>query len=257
MKKFMKAIAFVTVMCMALSTVAFAANSVPGTAEADKTFVVTVTEAGANDQVALMVVDAAKEDYDFSDPLYIDQKGATNGAVEFTAKIARDVDEVAVYVGYAANGANPAIKVGTVKLVQPITEVTIEKVDTKILQATEYENLIGAQQVGAGVAIKLDVEAPAGVTASKMIWAIRYEDETGAEKVKYTDSFDKINNLGIGGIVEGSVTLGLAFLNGFTREGEEINPVKITGVDVIFLFEGANNFRQEVFTNDADKKPEN
>ncbi len=243
MKKFMKAIAFVTVMCMALSTVAFA-HSVPQTANADKTFKVTVTDAGT-DQVALMVVEAANGNYDFSNPLYIDQQGANAGTAEFTAKIAKDVTAVDVYVGYASNPTpdNKAAYLGKVDLVQPITEVTIAKVDTEIIQS-----VAGEQQIGAGVAITFDVEAPKNVSATNMIWAIRYTED-GVEKVKYTEAFD-VTEYAIGTVLKSGVQLGLAFLNGFTREGEEIASVEITDVDVIFLFTDG----EEAFTNDADKK---
>jgi hypothetical protein len=47
MKKLMKAIAFATVMCMLLSTAAFAATPLVGNLKADYKFDVTVTTDGA------------------------------------------------------------------------------------------------------------------------------------------------------------------------------------------------------------------
>lgn len=237
MKKFMKAIAFVTVMCMALSTVAFAAGSVPTTTN-DKTFKVTVTEAGT-DQVALLVVEAGAGKT--GEPLYIDQQPAVDGKVEFTAKIAKDVAAVDVYVGYAGFAAEhkDAFEVGNVKLVKPITAVNIKKV------GTEFASADGKQQIGAGAAIKFNIEAPADVYAKKMIWAIRYKDENDVEQVKYTDAMD-VSRYGIGTLMTGSVELGLAFLNGFTVKGKEIiKEYEITDVDVIFMFSDD----EEILTN--------
>lgn len=243
MKKFMKAIAFVTVMCMALSTVAFAADNVPETADTDKTFIVNVTEAGANEQVALMVVEAG--DTNFNKPLYIDQKGVVNGTASFKAVLTNaSVDAVDVYVGYASKElVNEKVpKLGTVKLTQPVTEVTISNVETTIVSAQ------GQQQIGAGVAIKFDVEAPENTIATDMIWAIRYLDENGDEQVKYTDPF-KVDGYGIGKTLTKGIQLSLAFLNGFTVKGEvKIKEYEIKKVDAIFLFSDG----EEVLTNEDD-----
>lgn len=241
MKKFMKAIVFVTVMCMALSTVAFAAGSVSTTTAPEKIFKVTVTDAGS-DQVALYIVEAG--DPLTANPLYIDQMGAVDGEAEFTAVLTnKTVEAVDVYVGYATYAdlkAEP-LKVDTVKLVQPITEVTISKVDTDFVTAN------GVQQVGAGAALTVNVKAPNGISATDMIWAIRYMDGD-VERVKYTESFD-ISGLGLGTVLKGDVQLGLAFLNGFNREGEEIASVEITDVDAIFMFTGGHG---EKYTNADD-----
>jgi len=245
MKKFMKAIAFVTVMCLALSTVAFAAGSAE-LSETEKVLNITVTGAG-NDQVALVVT--ASDAADFSAPLYIDQKGAVDGTASFTAVLTNaDVDAVDVYVGYAtyADANAKPEKIGEdVAITNPITEVTISKVDTEFVTAD------GAQQVGAGAALELNVEAPEGVYATSMVWAIRYMDG-GVERVKYTEAFD-ISEYGLGTALTGSVKLGIAFLNGFNRAGEEIASVEITDVDAIFMFTGEHG---EKYTNadDADNK---
>ena len=245
MKKFMKAIAFVTVMCMALSTVAFAAGNAE-LGEVDKVLNISVTGAG-NDQVALVVVEAGAANLDA--PLFIDQKAAVDGAAAFTATLTNaDVDAVDIYVGYATYAATNTApeKIGeNVEIVNPITEVTITKVDTEIVQGTE--DLAGAQQLGAGVAITFDVEAPEDVYASQMIWAIRYTDDEGA-KVKYTEAFD-VSAYGIGTVLTEGIQLGLAFLNGFNRLGEEIDPVTITDVDAIFMFTGGHG---EKYTNAND-----
>ncbi len=237
MKKFMKAIAFVTVMCMALSTVAFAAGTVSTTTAPEKIFNVNVTEAGANAQVALMVV--AEGDTDFNKPLYINQQAAdASGNTTFRAVLTNaTVDAVDVYVGYATNVLDEngkAPKVGTVTLKEAITEVTVSRFTTKILQGTN--NLVAQEQTGAGVAVEFDVVAPDGVYATNMYWAIRYTDPAKPEegqKVRYSDKYD-VSDYGIGVALKSGVQLGLAFLNG--SKLNDINPVTIDSVDVIFLF---------------------
>lgn len=227
MKKFMKAIAFVTVMCMALSTVAFA-HQLPATAE-DKTFTVTVENAGS-DQVALMVVEAANGNYDFSNPLYIDQMGAENGTAEFTAKIAADVDAVDVYVGYASNNSDKAAYLGKVELVEAVTEITVIK--TKIAEVLMNEE--AEADYGTAFAFQFAITAPDGVFAQQMVWAITYKtDENGGTKTVYSDAVE-VDDYNLGGVLGGSVTLGVAFSNGSSVR--PIEYVDIVDVDAIFLF---------------------
>lgn len=241
MKKFMKAIAFVTVMCLALSTVAFAAGSAE-LSETEKVVNITVTGAD-DDQVALVVV--ASDATDLSDPLYIDQKAAVDGTAVFTAVLTNaEVEAVDVYVGYAtyaAAGNDEPEKIGDdVAITNPITEVTIVKTG-----ATITENVKAQEQTGNGVAIEFDVVAPDGVSATNMIWAIRYTDAED-DKVKYSQSFD-VAEYGIGTVLTEGIQLGLAFLNG--SDLNDIDPVTITGVDAIFLFTDG----EEVLTNVADE----
>lgn len=232
MKKFMKAIAFVTVMCMLLSTVAFANNV--GTVE-DKIFTVNVTEAGENEQVALMVVEQGKTD--FSDPLYINQQAAdASGATTFTAVLTNaTVDAVDVYVGYANNASGKALYVGTAILKEAITEVTVTKVEGSDVILKNVGQTEAKDQYGAGVAATFKVSAPDGVTATHMIWAIRYINAKGEADIKYAPVID-ITEYSLGGVIAHGteVQLGLAFLNGSDLNG--IVPLNITGVDAIFMF---------------------
>ncbi len=242
MKKFMKAIAFVTVMCLAFSTVAFAAGSAVLDEEAGKVLNITVTGAG-DDEVALVVVASDAEDYDFSNPLYVDQTASVDDTASFTAVLtnATDVDAVDIYVGYstyAATNARPE-KIGEDVSLKPITEVSIVKFASGFVQGDEFEY---EGQTGAGVWAELEVKAPKGVSASQMVWAIRY-NENGSEKVKYSDAIN-VSGYGIGSAMEGPVRFALSFLNG----SEEIASVEITKVDVIFLFTDG----EEVLTNEAD-----
>lgn len=252
MKKFMKAIAFVTVMCMALSTVAFAENSVPETA-ADKTFIVTVEEAGANEQVALMVVEAGttvEANRDFSDPLYIDQNGADeSGDTTFTAKIARDVKAVDVFVGYANNEDPQAVYVGRVSLEQPVTEVTVSNVNV------EWANYEAEDGNATGAVLSFNFEVPVGVSSTWMGWEITYVDPEDGNKTvtKKSDAFD-ISAYSLGDvIVSGSnVKFGLVFLNG--SEENDGEAVQIVNIRARFLFEGdaLANGKQYVFATDSE-----
>lgn len=247
MKKFMKAIAFVTVMCMALSTVAFAETGAVLDETTEKVLNITVEGAGT-DQVALVVVDADAEENDFSDPLYIDQQAAVSGTATFRAVLTNaDADAVDIYVGYSSWGGNAARKIGeNVAITEPVTAITVTKAPDQdvILDAEFAGTLKGDDQTGAGVAATFEVVSPEGAIATNMIWAIRYIDKDGKPQVGYTESIG-ISGYGFGSVSCGSVKLGIAFLNG--SDLREINPVDITAVDAIFLFEGG----KEVFTNEA------
>lgn len=227
MKKFMKAIAFVTVMCMALSTVAFAATE-GAVLNGEKVLDITVTGAGA-DQVALMVV--ASTANDFSAPLYIDQKASAGDSVDFTAVLTNaDVDAVDIYVGYSswvAAGNNTARKIGEdVEIKEDVTEITIAKTSAELVSS----------EGAAGVGATFTVTAPVGAKATSMIWAIRYNktvEGVTTEDIKYTAK-QNLSEYGLGDVINNSsVKLGVAFPNG----SDEIEALDITGVDAIFFFQ--------------------
>ncbi len=253
MKKFMKAIAFALVMCLALSTVAFAeGDAVLG--ETEKVLNITVTGAGS-DQVALVVVASDAADNDFSNPLYIDQKaadGSAEGKAEFTAVLTNaDVTAVDVYVGYATYATDHTTpeKIGNdVAITKPVTEITVTKVACAIIQDVEKDNLKAEDQTGAGAwAIFNAANVPEGVELTQMIWAIRH---TGEGKGVAYHKIANAKDYGIGSLLDGNVKLGVAFINGSDLHG--INPVEITAIDAIFLFEGTDGFSQEVLTNKDD-----
>ena len=243
MKKFMKAVAFATVMCMLLSTVAFADAAV---AEGNK-LIVNVTEAGTEDMVALYIAEAGKGIGE-AKPLYINQETANNGVASFEATISYDYESVDVYVGYAERAEDGACFIGNFELIKPVTEATVVKTPgTDVF----VQGVKATEQTGAGVAATFEVVTPADVRATSMIWAIRYL-EGEKEVVKYSDPVDT-EEYELGGIVTGSVTLGYAFLNG--SDHLKITPVTLTGVDAIFLFEGSVDgeaYEAEKATNNAD-----
>jgi len=232
MKKFMKAIAFVTVMCLALSTVAFAAGTAP-----EKIFNVTVTEAG-NDQVALYIVAEGGSLTD--DPLYIDQKGAENGTAEFTAVLTNaTVDAVDVYVGYAtyAAGNTTPLYVGTVKLEEEVTEITVTKINAVEVERAEE----GAESdYGYGFACGFNVTGvPSGCYAKQMVWAITYKvPGTETTRTVYSEAIN-VEEYRIGDVVDGNIKLGIAVANG-SRLRPDVEEVTIESVDAIFLFNDAD-----------------
>lgn len=116
MKKFMKALAFATVMCMLLSTAAFATNPAATLDQAtDYKFDVVVTTASNEaEQVSLLVVksDATLANLQNTDILFVGQTESASGEATFedvvvdSAKVADG--KVDIYAGYAsANG--PAV----------------------------------------------------------------------------------------------------------------------------------------------------
>ena len=202
---------------------------------------ITVDTATGSNPVSLLIYE---KDADITKtlPLYINQKNATNGVANFVAKINSKYAEVDVYAGNAtyAQQNGTVQKIGTVNLGDVITEIAIVKKDTN------FVSVAGKQQLGSGVSLKLDIEAPENVYATHMIWAIRYMDK-GAERVKYTEPIE-ISEYYLGAGIRGSITLGLAFLNGFKSVSYELESVEIVDVDAIFLFTNG----KEIFTNEND-----
>ena len=241
MKKFMKAIAFVTVMCLAFSTVAFAA----GTPEIVTDKVLNITVTGANeDLVSLVVVDA--EETDLSNPLYINQTAASGDTATFRAVLTnKDAKAVDIYVGYATHAnagyATPEKVVNDFAITKEITEVTISNVKCTW---DNYQDK-GMEQTATGAILSFEFEAPEGVVATQMVWKITYEGKDGNVD-KYTDIFEIADTYGLGSVIESGsgVKLGLAFLNG--SEKSKLPSVKIVDISAIFLFEGESFESQKV-----------
>lgn len=225
MKKFMKAIALATVLCLALSTAAFADDA---SKVADyEVQVVVNTDAAKVDgkQVALVIISDATGELKSTSAItdtnikYIDQKPATAAAgATFTAPIANDVTKVAVFVGY--DGAS-AQYVGHVDLGPDVQTIEIVSGTQTVVKAAN----------GVGVALKVK-DLPAGAT--KMIWAMT---------VGTTRRFSK--PVDIAGTA-GSIYYGARFVNGSNLEESSI-----TDVGAIFLVKGSN-----VFTHAEDAKKE-
>ncbi len=214
-----------------------------------KNIAVTVDGAEAGEQVSLMVVPKDANLLTVP-PLYLNQSEAGPlGEAVFPIVVSAAYSEVDVYAGYssyAQENNNAVRKIGTVNLDEAMTEVTISNVKTEIISVE------GKQATATGATLKFDVKASEGVSASRMIWAIRYKEDDKT-KIKYTESFD-VTDYGIGSLVEEGIVLGVTFLNGL-KGANEIDPVAakdIEAIDAIFLFTNYGN----VFTNPDDEKNE-
>jgi hypothetical protein len=253
MKKLMKAIAFATVMCMLLSTAAFAA----GTAElttTDYVLDVEVTTSNNAEQVALLIVKAGADLSSLANTeiAYVDQKATQETAGAYVADfsgitIADTFDTVDVYAGYASNTGTILVEEGF-KLTNGFTELKVSIVEngvTIIDGATEEEGkgLVGEAHIGAAAAIEVNFEIPEGYASKKVVWAIR----TATNGTYYTTP---ASLTGMEAIAAGSsVKLGVSFINGTVDNYE--SQLNITDVDAIFLFADAEGKDAEAYTDFA------
>ena len=216
MKKLLKAVALATVMCMLLSTAAFASFG-EATGDRDTDLVtVNVVNAGANEQVVLLIVDndveslASVTDAQIQ---FIDQKQAdSTGAVSFGAVAVKTADKVVdVYVG-SANTNGPQ-KLGEDIDLSAVKNITLAEGEDAIIEATA----INAEGV-KGYAAAITVDIPEGLKVSKMIWGFQLSDGRRVYSVPQ-DVEDE---------VEGSVQFAAAFKVGDVE-------LDVTGVSAIFL----------------------
>ncbi len=236
MKKLLKAVAFVTVMCMLLSTAAFANY---GGATGDKTtklIEANVINAGANEQVALLIVakDVAVADATEADIMYIDQKQAdADGKATFENIAIKDTETVVdIYVGSAATNGPQLIgndiDVADVKVITLATELGADAL------ITAYGNS-GTDGVTKGYAAALTVNIPEGLTVDKMIWGFKLANE---DFRRYSTAQE------VDPHTAGAVQFAAAFDLGAT-----IDNLQVESVSAIFLTTDGN----EHFTNEADK----
>ncbi|MBE7054701.1 MAG: hypothetical protein E7392_01140 [Ruminococcaceae bacterium] len=215
MKKFMKAIALATVLCLALSTAAFADNADKG----DANYTVdVVVDGAASQEVALVIVEgdvANTSDINDGNIVYIDQKTAGASGTTFNAvPIDDEVETVTVFVGYDGAAAN---RLASFDIGPDVTTIGIVTNSVKVVKAAN----------GIGVALQVD-NITAGAT--KMIWAMT---------VGTTRRFS--NPVNIAGTT-GSVYYGARFEN-----VSDLSKDAISDVGAIFLVNGS-----EVFTHGTD-----
>lgn len=238
MKKLMKAVAFAVVMCMLLSTAAFANYGEATGDKATKLIDANVTNVGANEQVVLLIVakDVAVADATEADIMYIDQKQAdASGVAAFEDIAIKDTETVVdIYVGSAAtNGPQligDDIDLADVKVITLATELGADAL------ITAYGNS-GTDGVTKGFAAALTVNIPEGLTVDQMIWGFklanedfrRYSKPYAPEGAEYT---------------EGTVQFAAAFDLGAT-----VDDLQVESVSAIFLTTDGN----EHFTDEADK----
>lgn len=248
MKKLMKAIAFATVMCMLLSTAAFAAPVANRTD--DYVLDVTVaTGAAAAEQVALLIVakDANLDSLSNEQILYVDQtasvesNGSYAASFDVTIDSTKNVKVVDVYAGYAsANG--PATVLEDVEL-EEAKALSISLTDTQIIDNVEaWVATLGEEQKAA---LK-DIQIPENNVAAAVITTVNFANFADTDRV--TDMFwvfevaadnnkrylrGDVNALGINGVCTGAVQMGVSFING-SKNNPERPVLDITGASVIF-----------------------
>lgn len=244
MKKLMKAIAFATVMCMLLSTAAFAAVEV--TDYATKAVEVTVEGVQNGEQVALIIT---KDGADFTKEniLFVDQKAAGASTAVFNTVITDNtVETVDVYAGFASNSTSQAVLVAEdVDLTEEIVvEITVTLANVQIVNdITEVENEAGyviskadPDTKGAVVRFELSIANAEAGDIEGMFWVLDVKnDETQATATKYVAADAAIVDA-LGSVLTGNVAITAALNStGYTVtgakallsvKGEEVELVK-------------------------------
>ncbi len=234
MKKLMKAVALATVMCMLLSTAAFASFGEATGDKETKLIDANVINAGANEQVVLLIVakDVAVADATEADIMYIDQKQAdASGVAAFENIAIKDTETVVdIYVGSAATNGPQLIgndiDVADVKVITLATELGADALIT-----THSESANG-KMPGFGAAITVNI--PEGLTVDKMIWGFKLSNE---DFRRYSTAQE------VDPHTAGAVQFAAAFNIGYLEEKT------VESVSAIFLTTDGN----EHFTDEADK----
>ena len=244
MKKLLKAVALATVMCMLLSTAAFASYG-EATGDRDTDLVtVNVINAGANEQVVLLIVDGDVADLaSVTDAQiqFIDQKKAdASGAVNFGAVAVKEADKVVdVYVG-SANTNGPQ-KLGDDIDLSAVKNITIAESLGEDAIITAYGNS-GTDGVTKGFAAAITVTIPEGLEVSKMIWGFKLAHE---DFRRYSTAQEVSN------ATAGDVQFAAAFDLGAT-----VDNLEVEDVSAIFLTtDGRDHYTNE--TADAPNKKQN
>ncbi len=246
MKKLLKVVALATVMCMLLSSAAFASF---GTATGDKETKVisaTVTNAGANEQVVLLIVNAGVEVAEATDAaiMYIDQKQAdASGNATFNNILIKDVEQkVDVYVGSAETDGPKLLGENIDLSEEEVTGIVLAAVERPVITVEDMVEGGGMR----GFAAAITVAVPEGLEIEKMIWG--FEIDEGESPKKFSKAIANPVSANVSGNVQFAAAFDLATLSeGF---GD------VTDVSAIFLTsDGAEHFTDP--TDAAkEKKPE-
>ncbi len=241
MKKFMKAIAFATVMCLVLSTAAFAAVEV--TDYATKAVEVTVEGVQKGEQVAIIITRDGSS-FTEANVLFVDQKAAGASTAVFNTAITADVETVDVYAGFASNSTSQVVLVAEdVDLTAPVVEITVTLADVQIVnditEVVEDDFVISTADPdtkGAVVRFVLNVANAAAGDIEGMFWVLDVKnDETQATATKYVAADAAIVDA-LGSVLTGDVAITAALNStGYTVtgakallsvKGEEVELVK-------------------------------
>lgn len=274
MKKLMKAIAFATVMCMLLSTAAFAAGLDADDVVTDYVLNVTVTTTNADEEVALLIVksdvaDLASVTNDAI--LYVDQKPSVTANDVTTATFSnvsidstKGVTTVDIYAGHASAGGAAKV-LEDISLTKPVTDlsVSIDPSDFDFIAdieayvaASNDDNLKNAManaeapEVNNFSAVKtvVNVSCPAGnnKAITGMYWAFKLSDGN----YKYVKVND-VSALG-GSVLSGDVSLAAVFINGAKAgtANEATRPIlEVVAADVIFQLDNDTVKSNAISTN--------
>jgi len=242
MKKLMKAIAFATVMCMLLSTAAFAAVEV--TDYATKAVEVTVEGVQKGEQVAIIITNDGSS-FTKENVLFVDQKAAGASTAVFNTAIEADVETVDVYAGFASNSTSQVVLVAEdVDLTEEIVvEITVTLADVQIVnditEVVEDDVVISTADPdtkGAVVRFELSIANAVAGDIEGMFWVLDVKnDQTQATATKYVAADAAIVDA-LGSVLTGNVAITAALNStGYTVtgakallsvKGEEVELVK-------------------------------
>ena len=247
MKKFMKAIAFATVMCMLLSVAAFAAETDGSVAWGEESAVRVTINAGsanANKQIALVVSTAASAGAIATGNIYdvqqvaLDENGSKTVALSAGGQAA-----VNVFYGYEGrDGGDAGMLELAAQAVTPDESVVIyvEEIltEAEIAElAKTNESIVATDNDYAGAIIATVTIDAGDKTVSDMMWSIRHNGEKGVAYVKADTS--------IFTVLDGSVQYALSFSNG-NKSG--LAEVEVTGLEAIVkLSDGSEIYSDEEF----------
>ena len=246
MKKFMKAIAFITVMCLALSTVAFAANKAEVTDYEAKKVTITVENVKQGEQVAIIIAknDTANYDFNTESILFIDQKVAPSTSVVFEAEVTdTSVSAIDIYAGYESNTSANAVQVGNdipLTLETKLTLVAAEVIDDVTARGNYDEETmakVNEGEKGSVVWLKLNATNVAAGDLTKMFWAF-HVTKHGTSETDTRYSVGDVAGLGLGTVLTGDVEIAAAF---------ESTGWEVTGANAIFQLKG-----EDVHTAEGD-----
>ena len=247
MKKLMKALALATVMCMLLSTAAFAADPDLTITASKVTVSVDAGTSAANEQIAFVVSTATTaEGIATGNILDVDQVALdSNGKVENLELSTGSATAATVYYGY--KGVSEAQSLTAAAVVEPGDQIVITGVeiltDDQITThefVTEGATLPTTDNDKAGAIIAtVDVQKEEGKTIVGMFWSIRHKGTNGVSYVAAdTDLFSILN---------GPTEIGLAFSNG---NGSGLDEVEVTGLHAIVILRDAETNEENIIYSD-------
>ena len=212
MKKFMKAIAFATVMCMLLSTAAFAA----ATMNENSTVTVNVTGAATEAPIAFVVSTAGSAAA--IDSANIKDVAQINTEADGSATITLGTGgEQSVNIFYGYQGVETAQMFTAVLDVEPGDSVDVNVAEILSADAIDKYTAVNGVEIpktdndrGSAIIATVDVNVDEGRVIKDMIWSIRYKETAEGElKFAYVKA-----NASLFSVLDGEAQIGLAFSNG-------------------------------------------